>query len=277
MKLFTGLATLAVAVAACLVPTTSAAAAAAPTLTVTAPATVTVGVKAKIVATVTPTTATGTVRFTPAGGSVAPGCGAVPVASGKAVCKILFSSTTPVKVTARFTKSNGTAVSGSVVVSPVDGAAGQLVGGVGACTRRTGALVAVSYGAWGGPIVRGCDTTLTTGIDLLTTAGFTTTGTQHDGPAFLCRIGHPYWKSGTQYPTPATEACVNTPPADAYWSYWIAPKGQTTWSYSPLGAYSSNPTPGSVEAWTFGSTDVGGTTGQPLFTPNQIRDGLPTT
>lgn len=142
---------------------------------------------------------------------------------------------------------------------------------IGSCTATVGAVVAVDFGHWGGPVVRGCDAAPTTGYNLLHNGGFTTTGTQHDGPGFICRIGNAAFSSGTQYPTPATDACVVTPPATAYWSYWIAPKGQTTWSYSPSGAMSDVPKAGEVEAWTFGSTDINGTTGLPTFTPASVR------
>lgn len=148
---------------------------------------------------------------------------------------------------------------------------------VGDCTTSTGAIVAVDFSHWGGPVARGCDTTLTTGMDLLHDAGFTTTGTQHDGPGFICRIGDPDFSNGTQYPTAADEPCVQTPQATAYWSYWIALKGQRTWTYSPLGAMSDVPKPGEVEAWVYGGTDIGGTSGAPGFTPDSVRATDPTT
>ncbi|MEV4824604.1 prenyltransferase/squalene oxidase repeat-containing protein [Micromonospora sp. NPDC049274] len=139
------------------------------------------------------------------------------------------------------------------------------------CTSTQGAIVAVDFGAWGGPLLRGCDATPTTGLDLLHEAGFTTTGTAHDGPGFICRIGSPDFASGAEHPTPADEACQLTPPASAYWSYWIAPAGQDHWTYSPLGAMSQRPGPGEVEAWVFGGTDIGGSTGAPSFTPASVR------
>lgn len=144
------------------------------------------------------------------------------------------------------------------------------------CTPTQGAIVAVDFGAWGGPLLRGCDATPTTGLDLLHEAGFTTTGTGHDGPGFICRIGSPDFESGAERPTPADEACQLTPPATAYWSYWIAPAGQDHWTYSPLGAMSQRPGPGEVEAWVFGGTDIGGTTGAPSFTPASVRASGPT-
>ncbi|MFF1902802.1 prenyltransferase/squalene oxidase repeat-containing protein [Kitasatospora sp. NPDC058218] len=139
------------------------------------------------------------------------------------------------------------------------------------CTATTGAIVAVDFGHWGGGVVRGCDAHPTTGMNLLHAAGFTTTGTEHDGPAFICRLGNGTFDSGTQYPTAAEETCVNTPQATAYWSYWIAEAGQQSWSYSRFGAGSQKPEPGEVEAWVYGGTDVGGTSGAPTFTPDSVR------
>jgi len=141
------------------------------------------------------------------------------------------------------------------------------------CTATTGAIVAVDFGPFGGGVVRGCDTTPTTGYNLLHEAGFSTEGTVKDGPAFICRIGNGSFNSGTQYPTPATEECRITPPATAYWSYWIASPGQKNWTYSPLGAMSRTPKPGDVDAWVFGATDIGGTKGRPGFTPDDVRAG----
>ncbi|WNI33552.1 prenyltransferase/squalene oxidase repeat-containing protein [Streptomyces sp. ITFR-6] len=143
-------------------------------------------------------------------------------------------------------------------------------GPVDACTAGKGAVVAVDFGPFGGKVERGCDTTPTTGYELLHEAGFTTEGTQHDGPAFICRIG---LGSGTQYPTTDQESCVLTPPATAYWSYWVASPGQTKWTYSQYGAMSRDLKDGDVDAWVFGGTDIGGTTGRPTFTPDDVRAG----
>ena len=159
------------------------------------------------------------------------------------------------------------ATGASLTASAVPAAADPIAN----CTATKGAIVAVDFAAWGGSVVRGCDANPTTGYNLLHNGGFTTAGTTHDGPGFICRIGNPAFNSGTQYPTAAQDACVVTPPASAYWSYWIAPKGQTTWSYSPSGAMGDVPKAGEVEAWTYGPTDINGTTGQPNFTPASVR------
>jgi hypothetical protein len=132
---------------------------------------------------------------------------------------------------------------------------------IGSCTPTSGVIVAVDFGHWGGNVQRGCDATPSTGYDALHAAGFSTTGTRHDGPGFICRIN--------DYPTPAEQACVLTPPASAYWSYWHAAAGQNSWSYSTLGAQSYHPPPGSVDAWVYGSTDGG--SGGPTFTPAAVR------
>ncbi|MFQ6141880.1 prenyltransferase/squalene oxidase repeat-containing protein [Streptomyces seoulensis] len=139
------------------------------------------------------------------------------------------------------------------------------------CTATNGAVVAVDFGPFGGKVVRGCDTTPTTGYELLHTGGFTTEGTVHDGDGFICRIGNASVDSGRQYPTPAKESCVLTPKATAYWSYWIASPGQSKWTYSPLGAMARTLKPGDVDAWVYGATDKAGTTGKPAFTPDDVR------
>ncbi|WP_308404214.1 prenyltransferase/squalene oxidase repeat-containing protein [Streptomyces sp. ATCC 21386] len=139
------------------------------------------------------------------------------------------------------------------------------------CTATKGAVVAVDFGPFGGAVERGCDSTPTTGYDLLHDGGFTTTGTQHDGPGFICRIGK--GTSGTPYPTPDKEPCVLTPPATAYWSYWTASPSQDEWTYSQYGAMDRKLKDGDVDAWVYGGTDVGGSTGKPAFTPDDVRAG----
>ncbi|MBV1853833.1 hypothetical protein [Catellatospora tritici] len=142
---------------------------------------------------------------------------------------------------------------------------------IGQCTTSSGVILAVDFSHWGGPLLRACGTTPTTGYQLLNQGGWRTAGTQHDGPGFVCRIGYSGYQGGRQYPTSATEKCVLTPPASAYWSYWHADPGQNSWSYSQLGAMSYHPKPGSVDLWTFGATDVDGGQGRPKFSPNSVR------
>jgi hypothetical protein len=114
-----------------------------------------------------------------------------------------------------------------------------------ACVGSTGVTVIVDFTAFGGGVTTACALgDPTSGVTALTGAGFTVTGTQRWGLAFVCRINN--------LPAPAAQACINTPPSSAYWSYWHATPGGT-WSYSSSGASSYNPAPGAVEGWAFGS------------------------
>ncbi|MFF3720814.1 hypothetical protein ACFYYM_00380 [Streptomyces erythrochromogenes] len=151
------------------------------------------------------------------------------------------------------------------------GPAGAAPQPMGRCTTSSGAVLAVDFSHWGGPVYRSCGTTPTTGYELLNQGGWATTGTGHDGPAFICRIGYSGHQGGRQYPTPQQDDCVLTPPASAYWSYWHADPGQNTWEYSQLGAMLYKPKPGGVDLWTFGATNIEGTRGRPSVTPDQLR------
>ncbi|MFJ2152437.1 hypothetical protein ACIOHB_27125 [Streptomyces microflavus] len=161
-------------------------------------------------------------------------------------------------------------LTGAALLAPASpaGAAPQPIG---RCTTSSGVVLAVDFSHWGGPVYRSCGTTPTTGYELLNQGGWQTTGTGHDGPAFICRIGYSGHQGGKQYPRPQQEDCVLTPPASAYWSYWHANPGENTWEYSQLGAMSYKPRPGSVDLWIFGGTDIEGTKGRPTITPDQLR------
>jgi hypothetical protein len=161
----------------------------------------------------------------------------------------------------------------AVSVAAAGAAPGASAAPISQCTPHSGTIVAVDFEHWGGPIVRGCGVRQRSGYDLLHAAGFTTAGDQHDGPAFICRLGNAAFHAGTQYPTPGQEDCVLTPPAAAYWSYWIAPAGQNHWTYSQLGAMGEVPKPGEVQVWIFGGTNIAGThgSGVPKFSPAALR------
>lgn len=131
------------------------------------------------------------------------------------------------------------------------------------CSSKAGVIVVVDFSPWGGKVERGCDTTPTTGYEALHVAGFTTTGDDEDGPAFICRID--------DEPPVSQDPCINTPPASAYWSYWHADAGQNTWTYTQQGAMAYKPPSGSVDAWVFGATNLSGSDGSPPFSPSQVR------
>jgi hypothetical protein len=162
-------------------------------------------------------------------------------------------------------------VAALAVIAVTAGPAAATAEPTGQCTTTSGVILAVDFGAWGGPVLRSCGSTPTTGYALLNQGGWRTTGTNHDGPTFICRIGYAGYAGGAQYPTQASEACIVTPPADAYWSYWHADPGQHSWSYSQAGPASDHPLPGSVELWTFGATNVSGSQGVPTLSPDALR------
>ncbi|MGE7385203.1 hypothetical protein ACQKM2_06885 [Streptomyces sp. NPDC004126] len=169
---------------------------------------------------------------------------------------------------ARTAAALGMTVAAFAATAAPAGAAPQAMG---QCTTSSGVVLAVDFSHWGGPVYRSCGTTPTTGYELLNQGGWATTGTGHDGPAFICRIGYSGHQGGRQYPTPQQDDCVLTPPASAYWSYWHANPGQNTWEYSQLGAMLYKPKPGSVDLWIFGGTNIEGTEGKPTVTPDQLR------
>lgn len=169
---------------------------------------------------------------------------------------------------ARAAAALGLTVAAFAATAAPAGAAPQPMG---QCTTSSGVVLAVDFSRWGGPVYRSCGTTPTTGYELLNQGGWATTGTGHDGPAFICRIGYSGHQGGRQFPTPQEDDCVLTPPASAYWSYWHANPGQNTWEYSRLGAMLYSPKPGSVDLWIFGGTNVEGTEGKPTVTPDQLR------
>ncbi|MFL6101512.1 MAG: hypothetical protein ACJ71T_16320 [Actinomycetales bacterium] len=134
-----------------------------------------------------------------------------------------------------------------------------LAGTAGACPGTTkGVTVAVDFTAFGGKVqVRCAPGTPTTGVAALQQAGFTPAGTALYGLAFVCRINNK--------PAPAQQACLTTPPANAYWAYYHANKGATTWTFSTQGASTYKPAQGSIDAWAFGNT------AKPSKTPAQVR------
>jgi hypothetical protein len=154
---------------------------------------------------------------------------------------------------------------------------------IGACTESVGTVVAVDFGHWGGPIVRGCGVNQSSGFALLRAGGFSTAFDQHDGPGSICRIGSAQFDNDALHPTASEDRCVVTPPTTAYWSYWLAAKGQSTWTYSQYGATADQPKAGEVQLWEFGGTDVSGSTGRPTVSPQSLRatnpkpTGVPTT
>jgi hypothetical protein len=110
----------------------------------------------------------------------------------------------------------------------------------GACPDASGVTVVVDFHELGGGIVVRCaGSSVRSGAEALAQAGFTVTEPLRT-PGFVCRIEG---KPGAD-----REACVDTPPTSAYWSYWRADRGGS-WTYSSQGASATRPA--QVEGWSF--------------------------
>ncbi len=136
-------------------------------------------------------------------------------------------------------------------------------GSDGPCPGTTGVTVVVDYQALGGGLVVRCAVGSpatgfpVTGFKALIAAGFLIVEVQNV-PGFLCRI------DGS--PGLDRDACINTPPASSYWSYWHAARGGA-WSSSQEGGKTRQPTVGSVEGWSFSDDGSPGAASPPRIDP----------
>lgn len=111
-----------------------------------------------------------------------------------------------------------------------------------ACDGTAGVTVVADFTALGGGVeVRCAPGDPESGLAALTGAGFSYTFAAKQ-PGYVCRVNG----------QPASDPCMNTSPADAYWGYWHAHRGGD-WVYSNEGAGTFDPPPGSVEGWAFGA------------------------
>lgn len=137
----------------------------------------------------------------------------------------------------------------------------------GYCPDANGVTVVVDFQELGGAtIIRCAPGEQSTGLAALKNAGIQVTGTARWGEAFVCRI--------EGKPGPQSEPCIDTPPANAYWSYWYAPNGGT-WQYSQFGATSRTPPLGSFEGWSFAKDKTATTNPPPRISP--VRPAAPGT
>lgn len=125
----------------------------------------------------------------------------------------------------------------------------------GFCKDDTGVTVVVDFQQLGGTAIVRCNpqTTRGTGLDALKGAGFQIAGVQRWGESFVCRIEN---RPSAAENIPVSgrgeyrEPCVDTPPAQAYWSYWHA-SNNCAWDYSQWGLKNRDFTPGGFEGWSF--------------------------
>ncbi|MEU0081287.1 hypothetical protein ABZY58_25590 [Micromonospora tulbaghiae] len=159
--------------------------------------------------------------------------------------------------------ARGGLVAALVITGTVIGPGGPAVaaGSAGYCPDASGVTVVVDFNELGGgTVVRCAPGTQATGLAALKNAGFQITGTLRWGEGFICRI--------EGKPSAATEKCVDTPPASAYWSYWHASNGGS-WTYSDKGVLNRKPASGSFEGWSFSLNRNASDAPRPGVTPKR--------
>ena len=157
----------------------------------------------------------------------------------------------------------------AVVVSPLGRADGQAVSAPtwseGVRTDPDGITVVIDFQELGGGVnVRCAPGPVESGLDALDGAGIAWEGTVRF-PGFVCRIAG--------LPAVADEPCFNTPPASAFWSYWMAPRGGS-WCYGSRGAGTRTPPPGTIEGWSFALDRAAASIPPPRFAPPPALPGV---
>lgn len=132
----------------------------------------------------------------------------------------------------------------------------------GTCQDSTGVTVLVDFSHFGHGLQAGCAHQPSDGFAALARAGFQVTQPTRT-PGFVCRIDG----------LPTTDPCVNTPPTDAYWSYWYS-TDHRTWTYTSVGAGGRTPPPGSIDAWSF---STGSSASPPSISPASLTPPAPST
>lgn len=146
----------------------------------------------------------------------------------------------------------------------------------GYCPGDEGTTVVVDFRDLGGETLIRCAPggAERTGLEALQDAGFEVEGVQsYDN--MMCRIeGRPApdesleldGRKGYQ------EACVEMPPATAYWSYWKADNGGD-WAYSRKGMRDGKAIDGGFEGWSFSLNGASGAKSTPRIDPVRPESG----
>lgn len=176
---------------------------------------------------------------------------------------------------------------GAVVLAPATASAAGYAGICTGADALTGTTIVIDFqeldgnGGTAAPTITRCSPnaspgTARTGIKALQDAGIAVAGVAQWGLGFVCRLGgRPTATESiprTSNPT-YKEACVVTPPAEAYWSYWHADGSGNTWTYSSFGALNRTVAPGGFEGWSFSLNRTATTNPVPGVTPRNPAVG----
>ena len=114
------------------------------------------------------------------------------------------------------------------------------------CSGSTGVTVVVDHHQLGGGVQQACDADGggKAASTVFPDSGFALSYVQRQ-PGFVCRV------SGA----PASDPCVNTPPAGAYWSLWWSDGKSGTWTYSSTGVGSLKVPDGGYVAFSWQGQD----------------------
>ncbi len=120
------------------------------------------------------------------------------------------------------------------------------------CSSTHGVSIVVDFHELGGGVRTACvaDGGGRLASDLFPAAGFSLDYVQRQ-PGFVCRV------SGV----PASDPCVNTPAADAYWGLWWSDGKTGSWSYASSGAASLRVPEGGYAAFSWNGSSARSTPG----------------
>ena len=146
---------------------------------------------------------------------------------------------TPVSLGMRLLAALALVASGLVLQSQVPAVAAG-------CTGSTGVTVVVDHHQLGGGVQQACDADGggKAASTVFPDSGFPLTYVQRQ-PGFVCRVAG----------APASDPCVNTPPASAYWSLWWSDGKSGTWTYSSTGVGSLKVPDGGYVAFSWQGQD----------------------
>lgn len=147
----------------------------------------------------------------------------------------------------------------------------------GPCPTAAGVTVVIDFQDLGGGIwLRCAPGAVGSGLEALQQAGISWTPAVRFA-GFVCRINDKPSAGGTPMSDGSTlrDPCITTSPAEAYWSYWTAPRGGN-WCYSSLGGGNRTPPQGTVEGWSFSYKRTASTSPPPRMAPPAWVPGAPT-